>query len=276
MIYDTSAGNTGQEHVSLPPLVWAVSETTHHSIFLIHGFLRVKHGYYRGILEHWVSKLAEKSNNPVTARVFRFDAASVARHGKDALQRQVWHLRRFLLQHLHQNGAVAEEPPLHAPLQTVAKSHRPANRTILSIVHGLSSWIVKDVLAHPTSDSILLGYQTTIVKFLDLDVHDYRHLDDAYERYLERNWSTFHFGPPKRPSGLLDVGELTSYLREIDQNFDVLARAFDDDPKNPRASRAIFKAKDLQIWMSRDKSADSRQVRTHYQHHCPRRITDSC
>jgi hypothetical protein len=247
------------------------------SIFLIHGFLGTKFSYYRHILEDWVSTLAKTSSTSVTAHVFRFDASSIPLEGKDALEREVWRLRRFLVLLLHESArrqSLELDIPVSEHSDDLSFQHdasstdrlqpiQPNRNTILFIAHGLGSWIVKDVLAHPSSGNIAYTYGRTEVKFVDLDID--KGIENTYDQYLMRNWTTFNVSVPKPRSGVEREG-LISYLREIDENFDAFANMYNatgdsnEHSTTERTSQTIYRGHDLAIWMSDNRLTDPREV----------------
>jgi hypothetical protein len=210
----------------------------------------------------------------VTAHVFRFDASSIPLEGKDALEREVWRLRRFLVLLLDETArrqTLEHDLPDSEHGDDLSFQHdvpstdglQPNRNTILFIAHGLGSWIVKDVLAHPSSGNIAYTYGRTEVKFVDLDID--KGIEDTYRQYLTRNWTTFNVSLPK-PQSDVERDGLISYLREIDENFDAFANMYnatDDSNKRStteRTSQTIYRGQDLAIWMSDNRLTDPREV----------------
>lgn len=136
------------------------------------------------------------------------------------------------------------------------------NDTILLIAHGLGSWLVKDALAHPSSDVVFVTYGRAEVYFVDFDLNF--QLEDAYQQYLKRTWTVFNICSPKVQLSV-DHDGLADYLREIDENFDTITSLYstkDDNNKRTstiRASQTIHQGQDLAIWMD-DDQVDPREV----------------
>jgi hypothetical protein len=200
--------------------------------------------------------------------------SSIPIEGKVALEREAWNLRRFLVLLLHE--ATRRQSVEHDTLDLehgddlsfqhdTSSTDRPQlnKNTILFIAHGLGSWIVKDVLAHPSSGNIAYTYGRTEVKFVDLDMDN--GIEDPYQKYLTRNWTTFKVSLPKPQSGV-GHGELISYLREIDHNFDTFANMYNSPgygethSSTEEASQTIYRGQNLVIWMSEKRLIDPREV----------------
>lgn len=131
------------------------------------------------------------------------------------------------------------------------------------IAHGLGSWVLKDVLAHPIGDSIVYSYESTEVTFLDLDIEE--GIEDPYRQYLERNWGAFKFGLSILQSDV-ELEELISYLQEIDDNFHAFRDTYNvTDRVNMHVgsrliSQTIYQGQGLAIWMSDKKLIDPDKV----------------
>ena len=204
--------------------------------------------------------------------MIRFDASLIPTKGRDALEPEVWRLRRVLVQVLHET---AHPSPMDDDIQSehgddsineedISSSvGLPENNdTILLIAHGLGSWLVKDALAHPSSDVVFVTYGRAEVYFVDFDLNF--QLEDAYQQYLKRTWTIFNICSPKVQLSV-DHDGLADYLREIDENFDTITSLYstkDDNNKRTstiRASQTIHQGQDLAIWMD-DDQVDPREV----------------
>lgn len=234
---------------------------TRSSVFLIHGFRGSKFGhYYQDFLEDWVTRRAKVWSPQVTARVFRFDASAILSRGKKALDTDIWRLRRFLLALLNERARHDGE---ETPGGDVTLSARSADtRNILFIAHGLGSWIVKDVLAHPSSGNIPYTYSSTKVSFADSPYDIDKDVEDSYREYLTQHWTTFNFGLPNPQS----QKELITYLQEIDDNFEALVHTYasNDLSRRPysteQAYQTIYRGRDLALWMSDRRLMDPKEV----------------
>ena len=252
------------------------------SIFLVHGFLGARYSDSRRILERCVSRLARQSGVPGTARVFRFDVSDSPLDGKDSVEREVWKLRRLLVLLLHDPGLEESQPYYdgdqgyeHGDDDVDSSSRRhdasfnqpqpDNNNTILFIAHGLGSWIVKDVLAHPSSRNIANAYARTEVKFIDVDIH--KRVQDPYREYLTRNWGIFNFSLSRPPASGTAFDEFLDYLREVDENFDEFAARFgaaDGCARHlghtEKRSQMLYQGQDLAIWVSENRLESPREV----------------
>jgi hypothetical protein len=127
----------------------------------------------------------------------------------------------------------------------------------------LGSWVVKDVLAHPSSAIIAYSYEKIGVKFVDHDIE--KGIEDAYRRCLKQNWTIFNFDMPK-PQSDVKIEELVSYLRQVDENFDTLTNEYSaaDSGNNNYSGRGTLQTtdrdQDLAIWMSDNRLADPGEV----------------
>lgn len=246
-----------------------------HRIFVIHGFPGPKYRYYRETLEHWVVENAREIETPTTVHALRFDAPAIPSRGKDILVAAVWELRRFLLGLLRatvdqglgydENRDFGHEDDSTSPQHDnsiTGASPAPRNSRITFVAHGLGSWVVKDVLAHPSMDSIAFVFARTDLRFLDVGVD--KGAPDGYHKYLERNWLTFGFGSPKQQEGTA-LDRLVSYLREIDGNFATFADMHSDaaylnaTKGDPRPSN-IYKDSHHRIWMSQNPVSNHSEV----------------
>ncbi|KAJ6436687.1 carbonic anhydrase [Purpureocillium lavendulum] len=249
---------------------------TRQDIYLVHGFLGARYRYCRDILEGWVLSRARESHIAATVRVFRFDASSSPLEGKAPLEHEVWRLRRFFILLLHESalhqsddhkGQALEQrvrQDSSSQLGQTSDELQPNNNNtnaILFIAHGLGSWIVKGVLAHPSSGNIAHRHVTTEVRFIDADME--KGISDPYQQYLTRNWGIFNFClPTPEPGSALD--DLSSYLRVVDQNFDAFVDRYElmTDQSRPLVnegeSQTTYSGQDLAIWISENKLEEYR------------------
>ncbi|KAI1175791.1 hypothetical protein F4777DRAFT_548608 [Nemania sp. FL0916] len=244
-------------------------------IHLVHGFLGTKYSYYRDVLEDWVSNMAlssVKSENSIRiAYAYRFHGSSIPETGKSGLEKAVLKLRQNVLGELHQRSTDEALPDLGSvndslhPQRTVPDpSQRLPGNAIIFIGHGLGAWVVKDALAHPSSDSITYSFGNLLVGFINLDIREEpreEHGDD-YERYLDRNWKHF-LGLPGLAGSYRGnkVDELVVYLRQIDENFNIfkMSNKASDTINWHRNTwiirQMIYRGRDEIIWMSKSRSS---------------------
>ncbi|KAM7216551.1 hypothetical protein V8F06_008079 [Rhypophila decipiens] len=235
-------------------------------VFIVDGFQSSKYRHYKSFFEHWVLERARTLDIPVTVYALRFDALAIPYRGTSILEGAVWDLRLCLLKLLHERAdREAADDDAREPESdndsafeddtSTADASPQSNRRITFVAHGLGSWIVKDVLAHPRMDSIAYLYGSTDLKFFDSGVDT--GANKAYQAYLERNWATFSIGPTKQKDEAI-FDQLASYLQEIDENFDIFARTKNDaanysmNKGDPRPS-TIYKDPDHRIWISGDR-----------------------
>ncbi|KAI1354726.1 hypothetical protein F5Y01DRAFT_302389 [Xylaria sp. FL0043] len=207
-------------------------------IYLVHGFRGAKYSYYRDILENWVfssfSSAAEPGNTTITGHIFRFDGSSIPDTGKYILEDAASKLRQQLIelvlekkQRLSTHEDMLDQEHENAPSlrhDTIsANSSALQGNTLLFITHSLGHWVVKDALAHPSSDLVTYSYGRNGLRFINLDIREGP--GDAYGQYLERNWKQF-LGQPNPHQGR-NLDELVSYLREVDENFNELIMIYE-------------------------------------------------
>ena len=135
------------------------------------------------------------------------------------------------------------------------------NNSILFIAHGLGGWIVKDLLAHPSSGNIAFAYARTEARFLDADTswgnwHSYR-------EYLNRNWALFNFSKPRPPQSQAVLDSLITYLVEVDGNFDKFVAKYSahEDAREPEEKmQTMYSGRGILIWVSERSLAPPKEV----------------
>ncbi|KAK6071088.1 hypothetical protein SCUP515_08111 [Seiridium cupressi] len=165
------------------------------------------------------------ANKPVLVRAFRFDVTRIIADGSKALLGESKRLRDALMRWVEDSqseGATAAT----AAVSTDTRPER--SETIFFIAHGLGSWILKDVLASPSSGSITSA--PIDVALIDAAV-GHNSSDRPYVDYLQRMSNIINLGDSQTltdrflrlfwPSNydkevtILDSIELFKIIREV-------------------------------------------------------------
>ncbi|ETS83005.1 hypothetical protein PFICI_04881 [Pestalotiopsis fici W106-1] len=165
-------------------------------IILVHGFSGRAFSEYRLSLEELIVSTVGSKFQDAAIRVFRFDFGRLLSGAPDSFSSEVQKLRRHLL-HLYEDGLDQDKPAssrndsdsLHGEPGTPESMDTPL-KVLVFIVHGLGSWIVKDVLASRSSRNI--GFMPLGIIHLDCPK---RTLDTASKPdsdYLRRFFATFN------------------------------------------------------------------------------------
>ncbi|KAK9417199.1 hypothetical protein SUNI508_09003 [Seiridium unicorne] len=195
------------------------------NIFLIHGFATNKFIYFREVLENWVSKSSRTANKPVLVRAFRFDVTRIIADGSKALLGESKRLRDALMRWVEDSQS---EGATEATAAVSTDTRPERSETIFFIAHGLGSWILKDVLASPSSGSITSA--PIDVALIDAAV-GHNSSDRPYVDYLQRMSNIINLGDSQTltdrflrlfwPSNydkevaILDSIELFKIIREV-------------------------------------------------------------
>ncbi|KAM0806907.1 hypothetical protein AB5N19_07246 [Seiridium cardinale] len=181
------------------------------NIFLIHGFATNKFIYFREVLENWVSKSSRTADKPVLVRAFRFDVTSIIADGSKALLGESKRLRDALTRWVEDSQSKG------ATAAAAAVSRDTRSDTMFFIAHGLGSWILKDVLASPSSGSITSA--PIDVALIDAAV-GHNSSGRSYVGYLQRMSNSINLGDSVKDS----YESLSEVSREVDDNFDTFKK----------------------------------------------------
>ncbi|KAH6658182.1 hypothetical protein BKA67DRAFT_207677 [Truncatella angustata] len=219
-----------------------------HNIFLIHGFATNKFIYFREVLENWVSKSSRTANKPVLVRAFRFDATSVIEDGSKALLGESKRLRDSLTRWVEDSQSEG------STAATAAMSMDTRSETIFFIAHGLGSWIVKDVLASPSSGSITSA--PIDVALMDAAVVQ-NSSDKPYVDYLQRMSNKIGFGDSVKDS----YESLSLISREIDDNFEKFKKHHVSE--HPHLHIRYYPVIEKSIWLAEPPLVEARETISH-------------
>ncbi|KAJ8132339.1 hypothetical protein O1611_g1283 [Lasiodiplodia mahajangana] len=229
---------SGIRHIPLEKTSWKVlledstslDPNTTDDIFLIHEFLGAKYRSYQHDLEDWVRGVVRSADNPTNAFVFCFDGLSIRKEGRDALEVGALTLRTMLSTtnqlELSRNkntntpdlesseaALIEPEPRPNLGLQIHRKT------VYLIACSDLGSYLVKDILAHPISRTILSLYERIQVIFVHVSKEEGP--DHSGLRYWNARQTPFNANYSKRYSDIPQ--ELQTHLTKIDQNFNFVA-----------------------------------------------------